>query len=80
MTIAKQPGRENSGHPQTIIYMSDGFDDFKYIVLMTCKQTNFVFAIPTKEQTARAVSYALIHYIFTISGHPNICLWTKIDP
>ena len=34
-----------------IKYMPDRFDDFKYIVLTTCKQTNFVFMIPTKECT-----------------------------
>ena len=44
-----------------IKYMPEGFDGFKYIILATCEQTNFVFAIPTKERTARAVSDALIH-------------------
>ena len=43
-----------------IKYMPNGFDDFKYIMLTTCEQTNFVFAVPTKEHTARAVSDALI--------------------
>ena len=33
-----------------IKYMPDGFDNFKFIVLTTCKHTNFVFAIPTKER------------------------------
>ena len=37
----------------------------------TCEQTNFVFAIPTRERTARAVSDALIHRIFTIMGPPQ---------
>ena len=54
-----------------IKYMPEGFDGFKFIVLATCEQTNFVFAIPTKERTARAISDALIHRIFTITGPPQ---------
>ena len=54
-----------------IKYMPQGFDDFKFIILVTCEQTNFVFAIPTKECTARAVADALIHRVFTISGPPQ---------
>ena len=54
-----------------IKYMPEGFDGFKYIILATCEQTNFVFAIPTKERTACAVSDALIHRIFTITGPPQ---------
>ena len=54
-----------------IKYMPEGFDGFKYIILATCEQTNFVFAIPTKEKTARAVSDTLIHRIFTITGPPQ---------
>ena len=54
-----------------IKYMPEGFDGFKYIILATCEQTNFVFAIPTKERTACAVSDTLIHQIFTITGPPQ---------
>ena len=54
-----------------IKYMPEGFNGFKYIILATCEQTNFVFAIPTKERTVRAVSDALIHRIFTITGPPQ---------
>ena len=35
-----------------IKYMPDGFDNFKFIVLTTCKHTNFIFAISTKERDA----------------------------
>ena len=34
-------------------------------------KTNFVFAIPSKERIARAVSDALIHRVFAISGPPQ---------
>ena len=54
-----------------IKYMPKGFDGFKYIVLATCEQTNFMFAIPNKAKTVRAVSDALIHRIFTITGPPQ---------
>ena len=54
-----------------IKYIPDEFDNFKYIVLSTCEHTNFVFAIPMKERDAQAISDALIHRIFTISGPPQ---------
>ena len=54
-----------------IKYMPDGFDNFRYIVLATCKHTNFVFAVPTKERDAQAVLNSLIHRIFTISSPPQ---------
>ena len=54
-----------------IKYMPQGFDGFKFIILVTCEQTNFVFATPSKECTARAVADALIHRVFTISGPPQ---------
>ena len=42
-------------------YMPDGFDGFHFLIMVICEQTNFVFAIPSKERTARAISDALIH-------------------
>ena len=54
-----------------IKYMPEGFDGFRFLVMVTCEQTNFVFAIPTKERTARAVSDALIHHVFAIAGPPQ---------
>ena len=41
--------------------MPDGFDGFRFLIMVTCEQTNFVFAIPSKDRMARAVSDALIH-------------------
>ena len=54
-----------------INYMPEGFDGFRFLVMVTCEQTNFVFAIPTKERTARAISDALIHRVFAIAGLPQ---------
>ena len=52
-----------------IKYMPDGFDGFCFLIMVTCEQTNFVFAIPSKERTAQAISDALIHHVFAVSGH-----------
>ena len=54
-----------------IKYMPEGFDGFRFLVMVTCEQTNFVFAIPTKERMTRAVSDALIHHVFAIAGLPQ---------
>ena len=35
-----------------IKYMPDGFDGFRFLIMVTCEQTNFVFTIPSKERTA----------------------------
>ena len=54
-----------------IKYMPDGFDGFRFLIMVTCEQTNFVFAIPSKDRTARAISDALIHRVFAITGPPQ---------
>ena len=55
-----------------IKYMPDGFDGFRFLIMVTCKQTNFVYAIPSKDRTARAILDALIHRVFAVSGPPPI--------
>ena len=54
-----------------IKYMLDGFDGFRFLIMVTCEQTNFVFAIPSKDRTTRAISDALIHRVFAVSGPPQ---------
>ena len=54
-----------------IKYMPDGFDSFRFLIMVTCEQTNFVFAIPSKNRTARVISDALIHRVFAVSRHPQ---------
>ena len=54
-----------------IKYILEGFDGFCFLIMAICKQTNFVFDIPSKERTARAIADALIHRIFAISGSPQ---------
>ena len=36
--------------------------------MVMCEQMNFVFAIPSKDRTAKAISDALIHRVFAVSG------------
>ena len=55
-----------------IKYMPNGFNGFRFLIMVMCKQTNFVFAIPSKDRTARAISDALIHRVFAITGPPAI--------
>ena len=51
--------------------MPDGFDGFRFLIMVMCEQTNFVFAISSKDRMARAVSDALIHRVFVVSGPPH---------
>ena len=51
--------------------MPDGFDGFHFLIMVTCEQTNFVFAIPSKDRTTRAISGALIHRVFAVLGPPQ---------
>ena len=54
-----------------IKYMPDGFDGFCFLIMVTCEQRNFLFAIPSKDRTARVISDTLIHRVFAISGPPQ---------
>ena len=48
--------------------MPIGFDNFKYLLLITCKYTNFVIAIPLEDNKAKTIAESLIHRIITIPG------------
>ena len=60
--------------------MPDGFDGFRFLIMVTCEQTNFVFAIPSKDRMARAISDALIHQVFVVSGPPQYFFWVFAFP
>ena len=47
--------------PADIKYMPKGFDNFKFLLVITCEYTNFVIAIPLKDTQARTIAEALIH-------------------
>ena len=51
--------------------MPDGFNGFRFLIMVTCEQINFVFAIPSKDRMARAISDALLHQVFAITGPPQ---------
>ena len=52
-------------------YMPQGFDNYKFLLMITCEQTNFVFAVPTKTRDAKTIAEALIHRVFTVTGPPR---------
>ena len=39
-----------------IKYMPKGFDNLKFLLIVTCKYTNFVIAIPLRDTQARTIA------------------------
>ena len=60
-----------------IKYMPKGFDNFKFLLIITCEYTNFVIAIPLKDTQARTIAEALIHRVITIFGIPDLLIVDK---
>ena len=60
-----------------IKYMPKGFDNFKFLLIITCEYTNFVIAIPLKDTQTRTIAEALIHRVITIFGIPNLLIVEK---
>ena len=60
-----------------IKYMPKGFDNFKFLLIITWEYTNFVIAIPLKDTQARTIEEALIHRVITIFGIPNLLIVDK---
>ena len=60
-----------------IKYMPEGFDNFKFLLIITCEYRNFVIAIPLKDTQARTIAEALIHRVITIFSMPNLLIVNK---
>ena len=60
-----------------IKYIPKGFDNFKFLLIVTCKYTNFVIAIPLKDTQARTIAEPLIHRVITIFGIPDLLIVDK---
>ena len=60
-----------------IKYMPKGFDNFKFLLIVKCKYTNFVTAIPLRDTQAKTIAEALIHRVITIFGIPNLLIVDK---
>ena len=58
-------------------YMSEGIDDFKYLLVVTCEYTNFVVAILLKDIQAKTIAEGLIPRFITIFGIPNMLIVEK---
>ena len=57
-----------------IKYMPQGFDNFKFLLVVTCELTNFTLAIPLKQRTAQVVAEALLHRLICIFGLPRLLI------
>ena len=60
-----------------IKYMPKSFDNFKFLLIVTCKYTNFIIAIPLRDTQAETISEALIHRVITIFGIPDLLIVDK---
>ena len=60
-----------------IKYIPKGFDNFKFLLIVTCEYTNFVITIPLKDTQARTIAEALIHRVITIFGIPDLLIVEK---
>ena len=49
-----------------IKYMPLGFDDYKYLLVVTCEITNYVRALPMKSRDAKTIAELLYHKVYTI--------------
>ena len=54
-----------------IKFMPKGFHDFKYVLVATCKITNFILAIPIESGTAQVIVEALINRVICSFGPPQ---------
>ena len=60
-----------------IKYMPKGFDNFKFLLIVTCEHTNFVIAIPLTDTKAKTIAEALKHRVITIFGIPDLLIVDK---
>ena len=54
-----------------IKYMPPVFGGYKFILMVTCEQTNFVIAVPMTDRTATHIAEAIITCVLSISGPPS---------
>ena len=60
-----------------IKYMPKGFDNFKFLLIVTCKYTNFIIAIPLRDTQAKMIAEVPIHRVITIFSRPNLLIVDK---
>ena len=59
--------------------MPKGFDDFKYLLVVTCKLTRFVLALPVKSRAVQITAEAVIHRVIFLFGPPHLLIVHKIQ-
>ena len=45
-----------------------GILQYEYLLIATCKKTNFVHAIPLQNRKMQTIANALLHYVFFLTG------------
>ena len=60
-----------------IKFIPKGFDVLKYLLVMTCKITNFMLTIQLKEKTAQVLAEVLTHRVICTFGPPKLCTVDK---
>ena len=48
-----------------------GILQFEYLLIATCEQTNFVYAIPLQNRKTQTIVDALLHRVFCLTGPPT---------
>ena len=57
--------------------MPKGFDNFKFLLIVTCEYTNFIITIPLRDTQAKTIAETLIHRVITIFGIPDLLIVDK---
>ncbi len=55
-------------------YMPDGYDGYKYLIVVSCELTNFTVAIPARERNAKTIAELLYHRVFSFFGPPTLLI------
>ena len=51
--------------------MPMGILQYEYLLIATCKKTNFVYAIPLQNRKTQTIADALLHRVFFLTGPPS---------
>ena len=51
--------------------MPQAFGGYHLLLVITCDQTNFMIAVPLRDQTAQTVAEALIYRVIYLFGPPR---------
>ena len=55
----------------TLKKMPLGIIYYQYLLIATCKKTNFVYAIPLQDRKMQTIVDGLLHRVFFLTGPPT---------